>query len=463
MRIVFQQVIKLLVLVPALLFAGARALGVDTLDWNRAQGKVSADIKSVPLEPLLEGIAKRTGWQVYLESNTTFNVSAKFKNLSTGDALHNLLGDLNFALVPQTNARSRLYVFRSSQQNATQLIQPGGGNALAVSTKGKAIPNELIVRLKPGASIDELAQALGAKVIGRIQGLNAYRLQFSDEDAASKAREQLTGNSDVASVDSNYLMDSPPAAQRLDMPGGAPPIQLKLNPPDSSGRVIVGLIDTAVQSLGNDLDKFLTKSLSVAGTATPDASAPTHGTAMFENLLRAAATVSGSSSMQVVSVDIYGPNPTTSTFDLANGITQAVNNGANVINLSLGGPEDSPFLHDLIKQVTLRGITIFAAAGNEGSSEAFYPASYPEVNSVGSVANGKLTSYSNFGPTVDLVAPGTGVVPWGSGAYLISGTSTSTAYTTGTAAGTAASKNIPIPNVVQAMLNSPSFKYFGPK
>ena len=61
------------------------------------------------------------------------------------------------------------------------------------------------------------------------------------------------------------------------------------------------------------------------------------------------------------------------------------------------------------------------------------------------------------------VAPGTGVVPWGSGAYLISGTSTSAAYTTGTAAGTAASKNIPIPNVVQAMLNSPSFKYFGPK
>src|SRR5947207_3159531 len=110
MRIVFQQILRSLVPGLALLLAGARVQAEDTLYWNTVRGKVTADIQSVRLEPLLEAIAKRTGWQVYLESNTTFNVSAKFKELPTGDALRTLLGDLNFALVPQTNSHSRLYV-----------------------------------------------------------------------------------------------------------------------------------------------------------------------------------------------------------------------------------------------------------------------------------------------------------------------------------------------------------------
>jgi Subtilase family/Fervidolysin N-terminal prodomain len=454
-----------MVLGPALLLAGSRATAADTLDWNPARGKVTADIQSVQLEPLLEGIARRTGWDVYLESNTTHTVSAKFKDLPTGEALRNLLGDLNFALVPQTNARSRLYVFRSSQHNATQLIEPKEGNVLGASTRGKAIPNELIVRLKPGASIDELARALGAKVVGRIEGMNAYRLQFSDEDAAAKAREQLAGNADVASVESNYLVDSPPAAQRLDM-AGAPPIQLKFNPPNSSDQVIVALIDTELQKLGNDLDKFVLDRLSVAGAANSDPNSPTHATGMFENIMRAGAAASrGSSSFQVLSVDIYGPNATTSTFDLANGIAQAVNNNPSpsIINLSLGSPNDSPILHDLIRQVTQKGIPVFAAAGNDGTSELFYPAAYPEVTSVTAGSQGKIAGYANYGPTVDLMAPGSGVIQFGNNTYLVSGTSTSTAFVSGMAAATAAGNRISASQVAQALLNSSQFKYTAPK
>ena len=50
------------------------------------------------------------------------------------------------------------------------------------------------MRLKPGAKIDDLARSLGAKVIGRIDSLNAYRLQFQDQAAADTAREQLAAN-----------------------------------------------------------------------------------------------------------------------------------------------------------------------------------------------------------------------------------------------------------------------------
>src|SRR5205823_11766232 len=125
---------------------------------------------------------------------TTHIVSAKFKDLPPGEALRLLLGDLNFALVPETNASPRLFVFRTSRQNATQLVTvPKAGG------RGKIIANELVLRLKPGANIDEVARSLGAKVIGRIPGMNAYRLQFENADAASAARDQLAANPDVAS------------------------------------------------------------------------------------------------------------------------------------------------------------------------------------------------------------------------------------------------------------------------
>ena len=109
--------------------------------------------------------------------------------------------------MPETNASPKLFVFRTTMENATQSVRPA--NPATSAAKGKIIPNELIVRLKPGAKIDELAKLLGAKVIGRIDSLNAYRLQFEDQAAADAARQQLATNPDVASVDSNYSIDRP--------------------------------------------------------------------------------------------------------------------------------------------------------------------------------------------------------------------------------------------------------------
>jgi hypothetical protein len=446
-------------LIILLLFAAVSLRAADVLTWHTNQDRVTADIQSVELRRVLEGIAKLTGWRVYLESNTTLNVSAKFKDLSSGDALHFLLHDLNYALVPQTNASPRLFVFRTVRANATELIHPAelaAGKKLDI----KKIPNELIVRLKPGANIDDIARKLGAKVIGKIDGLNAYRLQFDDEAAASAALVQLTGNSDVASVENNYVVDQPPPVVKLDSANAPPPVQLKLNPPADSGRVVVGLVDTAVQPLGNDLDKFLAKSISVAGEANSDPNSPTHGTSMFQDILRGAAgTTGGSSSIQVLSVDVYGPNANTSTFDVMAGIVQAVNGGANIINLSLGSPADSQFLHDLIQQVTAKGIPVFAAAGNSATSQPFYPAAYPEVISVTAGNNGQLAPYANYGNYIKLIVPGSAVVYFNNNAYVVSGTSTSSALGSGLAAGAADFKHVSTSTAANALLNTPTFQF----
>jgi hypothetical protein len=412
------------------------ALAADALLWNTNTSQVSADIQSQPLPSLLEKVATQTGWQVFLEPDTSTLVSAKFKQVPPGEALRLLLGDINFALVPRTNSRPRLFVFRTSREHATQEVR--AVKADAKKGGSRVIPNELVVRLKPGAKIEELAKLLGAKVVGRIDSLNAYRLQFDDASATGSAREQLAGNPDVAAVDSNYTVAQPEAAQLL--PTSAPPLQMQLKPPPDNGRIIVGLVDTAVQPLGNNLDQFLLKQVSVTGDIQLSSDSPTHGTSMAETLLRSLDSISkGSTSVQILPVNVYpgggAGDAETSTFDVANGIVQAVNGGAKVINLSLGSSSDSPFLLSVIQDVSKLNIAMFAAAGNEPVTTPFYPAAYPGVTAVTAIDNGQLAPYANRGSFVSLGAPGTSIVPFDNMSFGVQGTSVSSAYTSGLAAG----------------------------
>lgn len=406
------------------------SLLVSSLQWNTNRNRVRANIDNGNLKQLLAKIAAATGWQVFLEPSASHNVSAKFNDVPPGEALHLLLGELNYALVPGTNSGQRLFVFRTGRENATQLVRP------STPPNGKLIPNELIVRLKPGANIEDLARQLGAKVIGHIDSMNAYRLEFEDAAAADAARQQLADNPQVAAVDSNYSVDAPPTPGPLAASTLAAP-QLQLKPPPDNGKVVVGLIDTAVQPLGNNLDQFMLKQISVAGDAQLDPNTPSHGTSMAETILRSIQAVTqGSTSVQILPVDVYGPNESTSTFDVANGIVQAINSGARVINLSLGSPEDSPFLHNIIQQALDQNILFFASAGNQGGTLPMYPAAYAGVNPVTALdPNGQIASYADRGSWVSLGAPGTSIIVYGNQPWYVVGTSPAAAFTSGLAAG----------------------------
>jgi serine protease len=80
---------------------------------------------------------------------------------------------------------------------------------------------------------------------------------------------------------------------------------------------------------------------------------------------------------------------------------------ADIINLSLSGTIYSFLEQDVYDRVRAQGVIVVAAAGNGGTSQPMYPAAYDGVVAVGSVdINEQLVGYSNFGPYVDLVAPG---------------------------------------------------------
>lgn len=92
---------------------------------------------------------------------------------------------------------------------------------------------------------------------------------------------------------------------------------------------------------------------------------------------------------------------------IINGIRWATDNGADIINLSLGGSAPSEAFEDAINYAYEKGVTVVAAAGNDGEGEVLYPAAFENSIAVGAVRLDKsLTSYSNYGDDLDLVAPG---------------------------------------------------------
>jgi hypothetical protein len=409
----------------------ASAANTNSLVWHTATDRVSADMHGESLWPLLEDIAHQTGWHIFVEPDTERNASVKFKNLPSGEALKMLLGDLNFALVPQTNAPARLYVFRTTMQNATKQVR-------AAKTP-RRVANQLLIRVKPGTNIDALAKMFGAKIVGRMDKLGIYLLQFADAAATDAALAQLKNDSDVLDVDYNYYLDPPPTAQAISPAtvGLSGPVSLSLNPPASDcSKVIIGLPDTAVQPLG-DLDKFILARISVADGSSANSSDILHGTGMAQTILAAVAKAqSGGTSVQIVSADVYGSGETASTWNVALGIQAVINKGATLVNLSLGGAGQSSVLESLIQSAESDGIGFFAAAGNEPVTTPTYPAAYPGVNAVTALQQpGQLAPYANYGSFVDMALPGASVVYLGNQAYLMQGTSVSTAYATGVAAG----------------------------
>ena len=413
-----------------LAFSFSASAQTNSLVWHRAADRVDADVRSLSLSNLLEQITVQTGWQVYVEPGTTHRASTKFQNLPTGDALRRLFGDLNFALVLQTNAGPHLFVFTTRMENATQRVR-----APKMMT-AKHVPNELLVKLKPGVNPEAFAKMYGAKITGRMDKLSIYRLEFADAASANAALGELQSSTDVSDVDYNNYFDPPPTAQAL-ASASLPPINLQLNPPGNSGRVIVGLIDTPVQPLDGSLNDFLLKHISVAGDAPASGGDLTHGTAMAETILRAMGIAGqGASSAQILPVDVYGSSATTTSWNVALGIQAAVNGGATVLNLSLGSSGDSSILDLMVQQAVGDGILIFAAAGNQPVSTPTYPAADSGVMAVTATQNGQIASYANYGSFVDLAAPGTSIVYLGSQPWLVQGTSVSSAYMTGIATGT---------------------------
>ncbi|NEO26899.1 MAG: peptidase S8, partial [Kamptonema sp. SIO4C4] len=110
---------------------------------------------------------------------------------------------------------------------------------------------------------------------------------------------------------------------------------------------------------------------------------------------------------KIMPIKVLGQGGGGTVSDIAEGIRFAADNGADVINLSLGGSGESKLMEEAVNYAYDKGVAVIAAAGNENRNSASYPARYPKVLSVSALdAAQNKAPYSNFGAGVDISAPG---------------------------------------------------------
>ena len=139
---------------------------------------------------------------------------------------------------------------------------------------------------------------------------------------------------------------------------------------------------------------------------------------------------------RLMSVKVLGDNGPGWWSDVAEGIRWSADNGAEIINMSLGNNYDVLYVKEAVEYATSKGVVVVAAAGNNSNSSLFYPAAYPAVVSVAATdENDQKATFSNFGSWVTMAAPGVSIISTYKGGYsYLSGTSMASPFVAGVAA-----------------------------
>lgn len=112
----------------------------------------------------------------------------------------------------------------------------------------------------------------------------------------------------------------------------------------------------------------------------------------------------------ILPIKVLSANGSGSSSSVANGIYWAVDKGAKILNLSLGSRSSNSTIYNAVKYAYNKGAVIVCATGNDNSSVG-YPAAYSECVAVGATDfKGAKCGFSNYGSTIDIVAPGQYIV-----------------------------------------------------
>jgi hypothetical protein len=149
----------------------------------------------------------------------------------------------------------------------------------------------------------------------------------------------------------------------------------------------------------------------------------------------------GAPGVKILPVRVLDANGSGYSSNVAAGVIWAADQGARVINLSLGGTAPSSGTREAIKYANSKGAIVLAAAGNgaQSGNQAIYPAAFPEAVAVGAVdTNLNRAAFSNYGWYLDIAAPGVGIRSTFNGSTTsyadMSGTSMATPYASAAAA-----------------------------
>jgi serine protease len=175
--------------------------------------------------------------------------------------------------------------------------------------------------------------------------------------------------------------------------------------------VTVAVIDTGIYPV-DDLDpERLVKGWNFVDHNDDARDDHAHGTHVAGTVAQSTGNGKGVAGMaphaRLMPVKVLSAAGSGTSHDIAEGIRWAVDHGARVLNLSLGGGGRSLAMESAVAYARRRGAVVICAAGNTGSRGVSYPAAYPDAFAVSAVGpQGRLAPYSSFGPQIAIAAPG---------------------------------------------------------
>ena len=208
-----------------------------------------------------------------------------------------------------------------------------------------------------------------------------------------------------------------------------------------SPAVVVAVIDSGVDPNHPDLAGKLVSGWSFLKGSTDTSDVLGHGTAVAGTLAAASNNAVGISGVSwtsmILPVAVVDSSDFASYSNIAAAIRYAADNGAQIINISLGGSNSSAALQSAVDYAWSKGATIFAAAMNASSNTPYYPAACNHVVAVSATdSSDQLAAFSNYGGWITVAAPGAGILaPMAGGGY---GYWYGTSFATPVAAGVAA-------------------------
>jgi len=345
--------------------------------------------------------------------------------------------------------------------------------------------DQVLVKFKPSLSAIEIETIIAAyqtDKIKRIPKLDIYQLKVPESFSVEEAVYAYRMNPDVEYAEPNYIVhiSATPndllfrdqyalnnTGQVIGVPGsptGRASADIKApqawEETKRTSGTIIAIVDTGVQLLHPDLqNQIISGGRDFVNNDFDAEDDHGHGTHVAGIAAAQTNNTEGMAGVawncRILPVKVMEPAGDTAVGEIAwviDGIRWAADNGAHVINLSLGAPRDSEFLKAAITYAVSQGVVCVAAAGNEGDA-VLYPAAYDSCIAVAATNyNDERVTFensaggeweSNHGPEIDVAAPGEGIlscVPtwfWGPGSFPYAygyGTSASVPHVAGLAA-----------------------------
>jgi len=278
---------------------------------------------------------------------------------------------------------------------------------------------QILVKFKPDVTLPEAAEIhrrVGGQVKETIFGIGVQVVTVPKGQAMAKAKA-YSANPRVAYAEPDFVVEASgtpndpgfpsqwgmvkvQAPQAWDVTTGSPSITIAI----LDTGVDLGHPDLAVKIISN-------KNFTTSATMADVHGHGTHVAGIAAAITNNAIGVAGlGCDATIMNVKVLGDTGSGTYSAVASGIVWAADNGAEIINLSVGGSLASPTLEDAVDYAWSKGVVVVAAAGNGGSTTPSYPAYYANCIAVAATdANDTRPSWSNYGDWVDVAAPGASI------------------------------------------------------